>query len=71
VSATIHNIADARIARNPHLEVWLTTAEIADYLGFSTKWVTRRVSEGMPHARMGARLRFKISQVEPWLMNHA
>ena len=71
MSATIHNIADARIARNPHLEVWLTTAEIADYLGFSTKWVTRRVAEGMPHARMGARLRFKISQVEPWLMNHA
>lgn len=46
---------------------WVTTQELAAYLGFSTKWVTRRVAEGMPHARMGSRLRFQIAAVEQWL----
>ena len=69
MSATVHNLAAERVARRPELERWLTTIELAEYLGFSSKWVTRRVGEGMPHARMGSRLRFKISQVEPWLVN--
>lgn len=69
MSATVHNLAAERVARRPELERWLTSSELAEYLGFSQKWVTRRVAEGMPHARMGSRLRFKVSQVEPWLMN--
>lgn len=46
---------------------WVTTKELAAYLGFSTKWVARRVAEGMPHARMGSQLRFQITPVEDWL----
>lgn len=67
MSATVHNLAAERIARRPELECWITTRELADYLGFSTKWVSRRVAEGMPHTQMGGRLRFKASQVEAWL----
>lgn len=69
MSATIHSLDAARAARNPHNERWLTTQELATYFGFSTKWVQRRVKEEMPHTRIGSRLRFKISQVEPWLID--
>jgi len=71
MNATIHDLAAERIARNPELERWITTQELADHLGFSTKWVQRRVKEGMPHARMGSRHRFKISVVETWLRERA
>lgn len=67
MSATVHNLHDHRIARQPNLERWLTCQDLADHLGFSTKWVQRRIKEGMPHTRMGGRLRFKASLVEAWL----
>jgi excisionase family DNA binding protein len=71
MSATIHNLDSKRAQRFPDQERWLTTREIADHLGFSTKWVLRKVKDGLPHARMGARLRFKVSHVEPWLMDQS
>lgn len=69
MSATILDFQKAHRERHPEIERWFTTQEIADHFGFSTKWVLRRVKEGMPHARIGARLRFKVSQAEPWLMD--
>lgn len=69
MSATVHDLNTERLIRRPELERWVTTRELADHLGFSTKWVTRKVSDGMPHARMGSRLRFKVSEVERWLAN--
>ena len=52
-------------------ERWVTTQELADHLGFSTKGVQRRAKEGMPHAKMGSRLRFKVTLVEQWLREQA
>lgn len=69
MSATIYNLDQRRFARHPNLERWLTTQELAEHLGFSTKWVQRRVKEGMPHARLGGRLRFKATLVEAWLID--
>jgi len=69
VSATVHSLDERRFAYKPQLERWLTTQEVADYFGFSTKWVQRRVKEGMPHARLGGRLRFKVTLVEAWLID--
>ena len=68
---TIHSLNEARIKRFPEQERWLTTREIAQYLGFSTKWVLRQVRLGMPVAIMGARYRFKITEVEAWLRAQA
>ena len=68
MSATVHNLAAHRTAKHPELECWIPTKALAAHLGFSTKWVTRQVAKGMPHARMGTRLRFKMSVVEAWLI---
>jgi len=69
MSATIHNLAERRLARQPNLEPWLTTQQLADHLGFSTKWVQRKVKDGMPSERFGSRLRFKATVVEAWLID--
>ena len=48
-------------------EPWLSKQEMAQHLGFSTRWVELRVQEGMPCERFGARLRFQRIPVEGWL----
>lgn len=48
-------------------EAWLTKQEMAEYLGFSPRWVEMRVREGMPCERFGSRLRFQRTPVEKWL----
>lgn len=73
MSATVHNLADAR-KRKPDTIDWtepfITKAELANHMGFSVRWVERRVREGMPHHRVGGRLRFQRSQAVAWLMEH-
>jgi excisionase family DNA binding protein len=48
-------------------EQWLTKRQLADYLGYSTRWVEYRVREGLPNTWMGNQRRFRISEVEGWL----
>jgi hypothetical protein len=48
-------------------EPWLSKQEMAQHLGFSTRWIELRVQEGMPCERFGARLRFQRVPVEEWL----
>lgn len=62
------NVLDFNRAQSRrHGEQWLSKQQIADHLGFSTRWVEKRVNDGMPHMRMGGRLRFQVSVVEAWL----
>jgi hypothetical protein len=51
----------------PGVEPWLSKKQLAGHLGYSTRWVELRVNEGMPCERWGGRLRFHVSEVEPWL----
>ena len=51
-------------------EPWLAKNDLAAALGFSVRWVEYRVAEGMPHRRIGGRLRFQLSSVEDWLDQH-
>ena len=72
MTATVHNLHDRR-RRTPitgidWTEPFVTKSELALHMGFSVKWVERRVKEGMPHHRMGGRLRFQKSQAVAWLM---
>ena len=46
---------------------WLTKQDLAQILGFSVRWVEYRLKEGMPHSRIGGRVRFQRSTVEAWL----
>lgn len=65
-AAEVVDFASARQARDG-TEPWLTKAQIAEHLGFSTRWVELRVREGLPCRRMGGRLRFRRSAAERWL----
>ncbi len=52
-------------------EPWLSKKQIAAYFGYSVRWVEMMVREGMPCERIGSRLRFRISDVEPWVQRRA
>ncbi len=56
-----------RMALRPGDEPWLSKKQLAAHVGFTTRWVELRVAEGMPCQRWGNRLRFRVSEVEPWL----
>jgi excisionase family DNA binding protein len=60
------DLAQVREARNG-TEPWITKQEVARHLGFSVRWVEYRIAEGLPHRRMGGRLRFQRTAVERWL----
>ncbi|HMJ02278.1 MAG TPA: hypothetical protein VK506_05015 [Conexibacter sp.] len=49
------------------LEPWLDKAGLCAYLACSEKWIELRMTEGMPHARIAGRIKFRVSEVEPWL----
>lgn len=69
MSATVHNLADRRRRPEPDFsEPLVTKAQLADHLGFSTRWVELRVAEGLPHYKVGGRLRFHKSQATRWLV---
>jgi hypothetical protein len=50
-------------------EPWLTKRQLSCVLGFGTRWIEYRVSEGMPSTRIGGRCMFRLSEVEKWLEN--
>ena len=50
-----------------HLEPWLAKAQLAEYLACSERWIECRMAEGMPHATIAGRIKFKVSEVEAWL----
>jgi predicted DNA-binding transcriptional regulator AlpA len=50
-------------------ERWLTKRQIAEHFGFTTRWVELRMREGLPSIRLGNRRRFRLSEVEAWLVS--
>lgn len=48
-------------------EPWRTKEQIADYYGYTTRWVDLKVAEGMPMRIVGGRRRFRISLTDEWL----
>lgn len=71
MSATVHNLADRRRPNTgiDWSEPFVTKNELALHMGFSVRWVERKVREGMPHHRVGGRLRFQKSTAVAWLMD--
>lgn len=49
------------------LEPWLDKAAMAEYLGCGERWLEYRAKEGMPHAVIAGRIKFRPSECEPWL----
>ena len=50
-----------------HLESWLDRQALADHLGCSVRSVELRMAEGMPAWKVMGRIKFRVSEVEPWL----
>jgi hypothetical protein len=48
-------------------EPWLDRKALAEHLGCSVRSVELRMAEGMPCWRVMGRVKFRISEVEPWL----
>jgi len=55
----------------PEREGWSTKKELADHLRFSTRWVEKKVAEGLPHGQFGSQKRFRISECETWLQERS
>jgi hypothetical protein len=49
-------------------EPFLSKQQLAEHFAFSVRWVEYRVAEGMPHVRLGGRLRFRTGECEAWLL---
>lgn len=59
-------------ALRPHnFEPFVTKPELARHLQLSERWVELRQTEGMPCHRFGARVRYRVSEVESWLAARA
>lgn len=48
-------------------ERWLSKRELAAHYSFSYRWVEEQTRKGMPSRRIGGQLRFRLSEVDPWL----
>lgn len=51
-------------------ERWLDKAGIAEQFACSIRWIECRMEDGMPHAHIAGRAKFRVSEVEPWLQEH-
>lgn len=49
------------------LEPWLDKRALAAHLSCSIRSIQTALTEGMPHAVIFGRVKFRVSQVEPWL----
>lgn len=52
------------------LEPWLDKRHLAEHLDCSIRWIEGRMDQGMPHAVIAGRVKFRPSEVEPWLEAH-
>lgn len=50
-----------------HLEPWLDTKGLEAYSACSERWIENCMADGMPHVKIAGRIKFKASEVEPWL----
>lgn len=54
------------------LEPFVDRDELAGFLGHAVKerWLRYRLKEGMPHHLIAGKVRFRVSEVVPWLERH-
>ena len=51
-------------------EPWLTKRELTTFFPMGVRTIERCVAEGMPHNRLFGKVVFRVSAVEPWLIEH-
>jgi excisionase family DNA binding protein len=63
-------MSDALVIQFPHRpgnEPWLTSAQLAEALQMSERWIAYQVRAGMPSQKFGRARRFRRTEVEEWL----
>jgi hypothetical protein len=51
-------------------ERWLDRRALAEHLGCSVRSVELRMADGMPCWKVMGRVKFRVSEVEPWLRDN-
>jgi hypothetical protein len=51
-------------------EPWLDKRALAQHLCCSVRSIENALADGMPHAVIFGRVKFRVSEVEPWLEAH-
>jgi len=54
----------------PHIEPWLDKKGLAEHLGCGERWIEYRMAEGMPSWKIAGRIKFRVSEVEAWLLEN-
>jgi hypothetical protein len=49
------------------IEPWLDKRRLAEHLSCSIRSIQTALTEGMPHAIIFGRVKFRVSEGEPWL----
>jgi hypothetical protein len=62
----------AELAGVTHLEQCITGDELAAHYhgAFKERWLKYRRAEGMPYVTVAGKVRYKLSEVVPWLETH-
>ena len=53
-----------------HLDPWLDKKEAATFWACSTRSIEYAITEGMPHALIFGKVKVRVSEAEPWLVEH-
>jgi hypothetical protein len=51
------------------IEPWLDKRGLAEHLACSVRSIQTALAEGVPHAVIFGRIKFRVSEVEPWLQS--
>jgi hypothetical protein len=52
----------------PSEEPWVTRRQLADHLQVTPRWIELQHRQGLPHLRRGGIVRYRISDIEAWLL---
>jgi hypothetical protein len=56
------------LGARPGEEPWVTKRQLADHLQVTPRWIELQHPQGLPHLRRGGIVRYRISDVEAWLL---
>ena len=54
------------IALSARSEPWVSKAQLAAYLGRSTRWIELMARQGFPSQMIGGRRAYRLSEVDAW-----
>jgi hypothetical protein len=53
----------------PLNEPWVTKRQLASHLQVTERWIELQHPDGLPHLRRGGIVRYRISEVDSWLLS--